>query len=97
MLGVVHQAALGEGPPQLRDMIKRHLGSYMLQDPYHGVTRPNVVKRSNWGLLRVYNRLGSGAHIINNVRDFQQYLPERIKKLLKAGHVDGRAQAYSPR
>jgi len=97
MLGVVHRAALGEGPPQLRDMMRRRPGSYMLQDPCEGATTPHIMKRSIWGLLSVYNRLGSGTQNIESVREFQQYLQERVKKLLRAGQLDGWTRTYSPR
>ena len=98
MLGVLHRAALGEGPPQLREMFRRQPGSYMMEDPYYGATRHPLVKRSAWGLLPVYNKLGSGAQTIGTVKLFQAYLQERVKTLIRRGLVnDEWARSYSPR
>ena len=41
-----------------------------------------LVKRSVWALVPVYNKLGSGAQTICNVKLFQQYLQERVKTLI---------------
>lgn len=98
MLGVLHRAALGEGPPQLREMFRRRPGSYMMEDPYYGATRHPLVKRSAWGLLPVYNKLGSGAQSIATVKNFQFYLQERVKKLIRQALVgDDWPCSYSPR
>ena len=61
MLGMLHRAALGEGPPQLKELFRRRPGGYMLHDPYADIGQPPLVRRSAWGLLRVYNSLGSGG------------------------------------
>ena len=98
MLGVVHRAAIGEGPPQLQRLLKRASGGFQLLDPYSGRTTPPVVKRSTWGLLPVYNKLGSGAQSIRTVRDFQQYLQERVKTMITKGLVgEDWPSTYSPR
>ena len=97
MLGMIHRAALGEGPPQLRQMFKRRLGSYMLEDPYAATSRSPLVRRSAWGLVPVYNRLGSGAQSILTVKDFQAYLQARVKRLIVRHGVDDWMHTYSPR
>jgi hypothetical protein len=98
MLGVLHRAALGEGPPQLQKLLRRQLGSLMLEDPYNGCTRHPLIERSAWGLVPVYNNLGSGAHSIVAVKDFQKYLQERIKIMIREGCADNEwASSYSPR
>jgi hypothetical protein len=98
MLGMIHRAALGQGPPQLRQFFRRRPGSLMLADPNDGTTRHPLIKRSAWGLLPVYNRLGSGAHSIASVKDFQFFLQERVKTLVRSGLVDAAwACSYSPR
>ena len=61
MLGVLHRAALRQGPPQLQNLIQRQQGGFMLHDPYAQTNMPPIIKRSAWGLVRVYNRLGSAA------------------------------------
>ena len=76
MLGMIHRAALGEGPPQFRSFFQRRRGSYMLEDAHDGTSRHPVMKRSAWGLVSVYNKLGSGAQCITAVKDFQKYLQE---------------------
>ena len=94
MLGMLHRSALGEGPPQLRRLFKRAPGGFQLLDPYSGRSQPPLIRRSAWGLLPVYNRLGSSAQSIATVADFQKYLQERVKKLLQRGFTDG---WHSPR
>ncbi len=96
MLGVLHRSALGLGPPQLKELFKRRPGSFMLEDPFYGKSRHPLIKRSAWGLLRVYNRLGSGAQTIKSVKDFQFWLQERVKKLIHLG-VQNWQNSYSPR
>ena len=97
MLGLIHRAALGKGPPQLRQLIKRRPGSCMIVDPYENVTRRPIIRRSMWGLVPVYNRLGSAAQSKQTVKDFQTGLQERVKRLLQAGHTDRWQCTYSPR
>ena len=97
MLGVLHRAAIGEGPPQLKEVFRRRPGSYMLLDPFDNATRHSLIKRSALGLIPVYNRLRSGAQSIRTVQDFQKYLQERAKKLIVQGETDRWMQMYSPR
>ena len=78
MLGVLHRAALGQGPPQLRKLFRRKPGSTLLIDPFE-TAMPPIVRRSAWGLISVYNRLGGGARSIMTVKDFQWSLQERAK------------------
>jgi hypothetical protein len=98
MLGMLHRAALGEGPPQLKQLFRRRRGRLMLEDPYGAETVHPLVKRSAWGLVPVYNKLGSGAHSIKSVKLFQQYLQERVKVLIQRDFVGNDwACSYSPR
>ena len=99
MLGMIHRAAIGEGPPQLREMFRRRASSTLLHDPFEG-SRPPLVRRSAWGLIPVYNKLGSGARSITSVKDLQWYLQEWIKTLINKGLIDQYKDwkaAYSPR
>ena len=98
MFGMVHRAALGGGPPQIQRLIKRAPGGFQVLDPYRGRGTPPVIRRSAWGLLPVYNKLGSGAQSIKTVKDFQFYLQERVKALISKGLAgDDWASTYSPR
>ena len=100
LLGMIHRAAIGDGPPQLRDFFKRRKGSMMISDPYENTSRPPLLKRTAWGLIPVYNKLGSGAQSINAVKDFQWYLQERVKTLIRKGFIDqwkDWRRVYSPR
>ena len=70
----------------------------MLEDPYGAETVHPLVKRSAWGLIPVYNKLGSGAHAIRSVKLFQQYLQERFKVLIQKDFAGNDwACSYSPR
>jgi hypothetical protein len=97
MLGMLHRAALGQGPPLLMEMFKRRTGSFLLHDPYETITRPPLVKRSAWGLIPVYNLLGSEAQSIRTVKDFQSYLQQRVKRLVAQGNTDDWERTYSGR
>ena len=97
MLGVLHRAALGEGPPQLRVFFRRRPGNCRLEDAYNGAALHPLVKRSAWGLVAVYNRLGSGAHTIATTKEFQGYLQERVKSPIRKGYLEGWDCSYSPR
>jgi hypothetical protein len=97
MLGMLHRAKLGLGPPQFRELFKPCQGGYQLRDAYEGSGRTALIRRSVWGLVAVYNRLGSGAQSIKIVADFQRYLQERLKKLIAAGNVVQWQSTCSPR
>ena len=87
MLGMIHRATSGKGPPQLQQLFRRRASSLRLEDPFHGTTSRPLIKRSAWRLVPVYNRLGSGAHSILEVKDFQFYLQERVKRLITLHQV----------
>jgi hypothetical protein len=96
MLGLLHRAAIREGPPQLQTMFKRRVGSSLLHDPYEH-RRPPLVRRSAWGVIPIYNRLGSDARNIATVKDFQFYLIERVRTIVRKGLVEDWKRVYSPR
>ena len=87
MLGVIHRAVLGEGPPQIRSFFvldnsglrrcERHV-RHNLQLSYQFGSRPlDMLKRSVLGLSRVYNLLLASIVSCNRVNAFQgalQYL-----------------------
>ena len=80
MLGVIHRAVLGEGPPQLRSFFvldnsdRRRNASYSrhsLQLACDFGSRPlDTFKRSVLGLCRVYNLLPAAIVACENVRAF---------------------------
>ena len=59
--------------------------------------RPPPSPRPFWGLLEVYNKLGSHAQRITAVSDFQQYLQNRLKRLLRARICEDWTNTYSSR
>ena len=97
LLGMIHRAAIGDGPPQLRDIFKRRPDSLRLIDVLEGQSPSRLIQRSIWALVQVYNRLGSGAQSILQVKDFQYYLQERVKRLVTNHGVDDWSRSYSPR
>ena len=97
MLGMIHRAALGEGTPQLRKLFRRRPGSTMLVNTFDLPRSPPILRRSAWGLVPVYNGLGSGARTISTVKDFQAYLQNRVKRLIEKGNDDHWHSVYSPR
>ena len=97
MLGMLHRAAIGKGPSQLLQLFKRRPGSFRLEDPYEDLTCAPLIKRSAFGLVKVYNKLGSGAHNISSVHDFQAYLQGRAKQLVMTGYTDKWDRLYCPR
>ena len=84
----LHRAALRQGPPQLQNLIQRQQGGFMLHDPYAQTKMPPIIKRSAWGLVRVYNRLGSAAQNISTTSDFQRYLPDGVERIVMTGQLD---------
>ena len=49
MLGMLHRAKLGLGPPQFRELFKPCQGGYQLRDAYEGSGRTALIRRSVWG------------------------------------------------
>jgi hypothetical protein len=96
LLGLLDRSAIGGGPAQFRELFKRLPGSLRLVDPLDGQSVSPFMKRSIWGLVKVYNQLG-GALTCSSVPDFQRMLQMRVKavvckRLLPAWHT-----LYSPR
>ena len=63
LLGMLHRAALRDGPPQLREVFKRRAGGWMLVDPLEGQSPSLLMRRSIWELIRVYNELGGSSAV----------------------------------
>ena len=96
LLGMLHRAALGNGPPQLREMFKRRIGSLKLVDPLEGRQPTILMRRSIWGLVRVYNTLGASLQC-SAVKYFQMHLQERAKSIVSKGLLADWSSLYSPR
>ena len=95
MLGVVHRAALGQGPPQLRRFFPMRSSSLMpgglhgmqVVDVAAGFTQEYVL-RSALGKARIYNALPQ--HIFNtnpNVAELQSLLQQILKSRAQSGYV----------
>ena len=78
MLGLLHRAAIGSGPPQFRELLKRCEGSLRLVDLLEGKDVSLLMQRSIWGLIRTYNKL-EGALQCSDVKGFQHMLQELTK------------------
>ena len=96
MLGLLHRAAIGEGPEQFKELFKRRAGTYKLVDPLAARSVSAFMRRSIWGLVRVYNLLGN-ALTCATVADFQRMLQMRTKAIVEKGLLQEWHNLYSPR
>ena len=96
MLGLLHRAAIGEGPSQFREHFKRRPNSLQLEDILATQQASALMKRSIWGQVKVYNSL-RGALQCSTVKDFQWMLQERAKRVAAKNLADDWATLYSPR
>ena len=96
MLGLLHRAAIGEGPSQFREHFKRRPNSLQLEDILATQKASALMKRSIWGQVKVYNSL-RGALQCSTVKDFQWMLQERAKRVAAKKLADDWATLYSPR
>ena len=112
MLGLVHRTVLGKGPKQFqrffckqgegqaasfwtRGAAKRQKHGRQLEEvPYPHC--PELLRRSAFGLVKVYNMLP--AHVVrtSTVKDFQSNLQEFLKERARSGCEDW-AATFSPR
>ena len=98
LLGVLHRAAIGEGPVQFREYFVRKEGSWRLHDHLENENASLLMRRSIWGLVRVYNTL-AGALQCSSVKDLQMLLQERAKRVAAKQLLPEAdwAQLYSPK
>ena len=96
LLGVLHRAAIGEGPAQFREHFYRKAGSFNLYDVLDGTNPSLLMRRSVWGLVRIYNGLGGARHCAS-VCDFQKLLQDRAKRVVDKQLLPQWARLYSPR
>ena len=108
MLGVLHRAALRQGPPQFWDFFfpeaslrshstrasgRRH--PWPLKETRQGRFL-ELVRRSALGLVAVYNLLPGDVVSAKTVKDFQTSLQDLVKARAAAGCEDWK-QTLSPR
>jgi hypothetical protein len=96
LLGLLHRAAIGEGPAHFKELFHRRAGSFKLVDPLTTESVSLFMRRSIWGLIRVYNLLG-GATTCGTVADFQKMLQLRAKSVVKKNLLHDWNTLYSPR
>jgi hypothetical protein len=94
MLGVLHRAALREGPPHFQEFFSRRPGSLRLVDPLEGQSPSMRMRRSIWGLVKVYNCVG-GTLQCESVKDFQRHLQDRAKRIVAKSLVADWEKLYS--
>ena len=91
LLGVVHRAALGKGPPQLRRFFVRVRPVYghqrQLYDPRVGL-RQDYLHRSALGLVRIYNCLPGHVVAQASVKAFQGALQSLVVRCAQSGQDD---------
>ena len=96
LLGVIHRAALGEGPPQFKEYFSRRQGSLRLLDPLEGKNVLLLMRRSIWGLVRVYNTL-EGTLQCGSVKELQKHCQDRAKQVVAKRLLADWDTLYSPR
>ena len=110
MLGVIHRAALKKGPehfhcyfsldeehtrPGTRLQSRRAKHGRQLKE-YRAGTHLNVLRRSVFGLVTVYNLLPAWVVQLKDVKDFQYALQEHVKERAYQNCEDWHL-TYSPR
>ena len=96
LLGLLHRAAIGKGPTHFQSHFRRTEGTLFLNDILAN-TRPSLLmKRSIWGLVRIYNTLGSSLQC-TSVTAFQKLLQDRAKRVVVKQVWANWPCLYSPR
>ena len=96
ILGMLHRAAIGDGPPQLRELFRIRTGSLRMEDPLESQSPSRLMQRSIWGAVRVYNSLG-GALQCATVKDLQGMLQARCKRVVVGSVFADWVNLYSSR
>ena len=96
LLGLLHRAAIGEGPTQFREYFKRRPDSLRLIDLLENKQPSLLMRRSIWRLVRVYNTLG-GTPLCDTFKDFQKHLQDRAKRVVAKQLLLDWGNLYSPR
>ena len=109
MLGLVHRTVLGQGPPHFRRFFKRKPDTTavhwtrsakarhhrQLEEVQHA-NCPGLLRRSAFGLVKVYNLLPREVVAEDTVPEFQKRL-QRLVKTYAAGGRENWQNALSPR
>jgi uncharacterized protein YjiS (DUF1127 family) len=94
MLGMIHRTMLGKGPAQFLQLFKK-AADRKFEDPRSRLGG-ELVKRSAFGLVAIYNLLPHSCRQANTVKDFQQSIQQLIKERAEEGCQDW-ANTLSPR
>ena len=98
VLGLIHRAILGDGPPHFRQWFytsskakHRYATKFQLKlhnkqvHDYIDGSHNELIRRSMFGLTRVYNRLEQNIVNATSVKTFQKRLQEKVKTTLRSG------------
>ena len=109
MLGVIHRSVLGKGPPQFQELFQRADASAPTRATRQSAQRHNkqlvdvrdgrfleVLRRSAFGLIAIYNMLPQTIVDEETVCGFQRCLQELAKQEVAAGN-DAWSNLFSPR
>ena len=106
MLGAIHRAVLGEGPPQLREFFRldnsllrrsdRHIHYDRQLECSFGSRPLDMIKRSVLGLCQVHNLLQARIMRCQNVGSFQRELQQLLCAQAVAA-LPRWQELYSPR
>jgi hypothetical protein len=108
MLGVIHRTVIGQGPLHFNSFFKLSIGprrdytradrrrhTRHLQD-WRTASSTDLLCRSAFGLIAVYNLLPADVVAVDDVKIFQQRLQGLMKRCARNA-VDGWENLYSPR
>ena len=95
MLGLIHRTALGNGPPQFQEHFRKHDHALTLHDPCTGSRSP-LIKRSELGLVAIYNLLPHSFRAMRSVPAFQKSLQDMVTQYATSGHPQW-SEVFSPR
>ena len=86
MLGVIHRSVLGKGPPHFKEFFKRaevnsaRRHRFHLVDVCGAASTSNLIVRSAFGLIGVYNLLPERVVSARSVKIFQHNLQALVKE-----------------
>ena len=102
LLGVIHRCVLGKGPPHFKQFFKgadvtaAHRHRFHLVDVRGSKSTSNLIIRSAFGLIGVYNLLPELVVSAKSVKLFQHNLQDLVKERASQG-CNNWADSLSPR
>ena len=93
MLGVIHRAARGQGPAQLRSLFPLRYRQNFDEHPFQiedisADCNQDYMKRTTFGYIAIYNNLPTRIVMSKNVKDFQKSLQKLLMDRISAGDVE---------